>query len=86
MPAKMARSAPRPPFGLAEQPVMRRHLASVLWQGRKTPILTPVRESLRRDNQGENPATIRMRMRRCWGDEGRAEPDRRRPSSGGVRP
>jgi len=29
MPAKMARSAPRPPFGLAEQPVMRRHLASV---------------------------------------------------------
>jgi hypothetical protein len=25
-----------------------------------------------RDNQGENPATIRMRMRRCWGDEGRA--------------
>ena len=41
---------------------------------------------VRRDNQGENPATIRMRMRRCWGDEGRAEPDRRRPSSGGVRP
>ena len=39
-----------------------------------------------RDNQGENRATIRMRMRRCWGDEGRAEPDRRRPSSGGVRP
>ena len=28
--------------------------------------------SLRRDNQDENPATIRMRMRRCWGDEGRA--------------
>jgi hypothetical protein len=27
---------------------------------------------LRRDNQDENPATIRMRMRRCWGDEGRA--------------
>jgi len=25
-----------------------------------------------RVNQGENPATIRMRMRRCWGDEGRA--------------
>src|ERR1700730_17315298 len=22
---------------------------------------------LRRDNQDENPATIRMRMRRCWG-------------------
>ena len=35
-----------------------------------------------RDNQGENPATIRMRMRRCWGDEGRAEPDRSYPSSG----
>ena len=41
---------------------------------------------VRRDNQGENPATIRMRMRRCWGDEGRAEPDLRRPSSGGVCP
>lgn len=27
---------------------------------------------LRSDNQDENPATIRMRMRRCWGDEGRA--------------
>ncbi len=27
---------------------------------------------VRRDNQDENPATIRMRMRRCWGDEGRA--------------
>jgi hypothetical protein len=40
MPAKMARSAPRPPFGPPELPVMRRHLASVLWQGRKTPILT----------------------------------------------
>ena len=45
MPAKMAKSAPRPPFGLPERPVMRRQLASVLWQGRKTPILTPVRES-----------------------------------------
>ena len=30
---------------------------------------------VRRDNQGENPATMRMRMRRCWDDEGRAEPD-----------
>src|SRR5216684_8514513 len=30
------------------------------------------RSILRRDNQNENPATIRMRMRRCWGDEGRA--------------
>ena len=28
--------------------------------------------NMRRDNQDENPATIRMRMRRCWGDEGRA--------------
>jgi hypothetical protein len=28
--------------------------------------------AMRRDNQDENPATIRMRMRRCWGDEGRA--------------
>ncbi len=27
---------------------------------------------LRRDNQDENRATIRMRMRRWWGDEGRA--------------
>lgn len=27
---------------------------------------------LRRGNQDENPATIWMRMRRCWGDEGRA--------------
>jgi adenylate cyclase len=29
-------------------------------------------DEVRRDNQGENPASIRMRMRRCWGDEGRA--------------
>ena len=27
---------------------------------------------LPRDNQDDEPATIRMRMRRCWGDEGRA--------------
>ena len=27
---------------------------------------------MRRDNQDGNPATIRMRMRRCRGDEGRA--------------
>ena len=27
---------------------------------------------LQRDNQDGNPATIRMRMRRCWDDEGRA--------------
>ena len=45
MPAKIVRSAPRPPFGLPERPVMRRQLASVLWQGRRTQILTPVRES-----------------------------------------
>ena len=34
----------------------------------------PVRKLLylRRDNQDGNPATIRMRMRRCRGDEGRA--------------
>jgi hypothetical protein len=30
------------------------------------------RGGLRRDNQDENPATIRMRMRRRGGDEGRA--------------
>lgn len=29
-------------------------------------------DDLRRDNQDGNPATIRMRMRRCRGDEGRA--------------
>lgn len=28
--------------------------------------------AVRRDNQDGNPATIRMRMRRCRGDEGRA--------------
>jgi hypothetical protein len=28
--------------------------------------------TVRRDNQDGNPATIRMRMRRCRGDEGRA--------------
>jgi len=27
---------------------------------------------MQRDNLDGNPATIRMRMRRCWGDEGRA--------------
>jgi len=34
------------------------------------PLVSDVR--VPRVNQGENPATIRMRMRRCWGDEGRA--------------
>jgi DNA-binding transcriptional MerR regulator len=29
-------------------------------------------DAVRRDNQDGNPATIRMRMRRCRGDEGRA--------------
>src|SRR5665213_2354621 len=31
-----------------------------------------VEAGVRRDNQDGNPATIRMRMRRCRGDEGRA--------------
>jgi hypothetical protein len=31
------------------------------------------RTAMQRDNQHGNPATIRMRMRRCWGDEGRRE-------------
>ena len=31
-----------------------------------------LKRDLRRDNQDGNPATIRMRMRRCRGDEGRA--------------
>ena len=56
MPAKMARSAPRPSSRLPERPVMRRQLASVLWQGRKMPILSPVRES-----SGES------RLRSCGG-------------------
>ena len=36
------------------------------------PSIIEKRRHVRRDNQDENPATIRMRMRRCWGDEGRA--------------
>ena len=36
---------------------------------------------VRRDNQGENPATMRMRMRRCWDDER----ERRSPTGvGGI--
>ena len=35
MPGKMARSAPRPPFGLPEVLGSRPHLASVLQEGRK---------------------------------------------------
>jgi hypothetical protein len=35
-------------------------------------LLYPQLSAVRRDNQDGNPATIRMRMRRCWGDEGRA--------------
>ena len=41
---------------------------------------------LRRDNQDENRATIRMRMRRRGDYEGRAKPDRRNPRGGGERP
>src|SRR5450830_1382613 len=45
MPAKMARSAPRPPFGLPEVTVaVRTSLLSCRKAG-KTPIFTPVRES-----------------------------------------
>ena len=29
---------------------------------------------VQRDDQDENPTTISMRMRRCWDDEGRAQP------------
>ena len=43
-------------------------------------------ERLRRDNQDENRATIRMRMRRRGDYEGRAKPDRRNPRGGGERP
>jgi len=36
-------------------------------------MVKPTRPAIvRRDNQDGNPATIRMRMRRCRGDEGRA--------------
>ena len=38
----------------------------------KLPRVAALRRQVRRDNQDGNPATIRMRMRRCWGDEGRA--------------
>ena len=31
--------------------------------------------NLRRDNQGARAASIRVRLRRGWGDGGRAEPD-----------
>jgi hypothetical protein len=41
---------------------------------------------MRRDNQDENRATIRMRMRRRGDYEGRAKPDRRNPRGGGERP
>ena len=40
------------------------------------------RYRLPRDNQDENPATIRMRKRRCRGDSGRATPSLRHPGSG----
>ena len=36
MPVKLARSAPRPSFGLPELLVSHAHLASVLQQGRKS--------------------------------------------------
>jgi hypothetical protein len=36
MPAKMSRSAPRPPFRLREVSISRPHLASVLQEGRKS--------------------------------------------------
>jgi hypothetical protein len=45
MSGKMARSAPRLPFRLSEVAGSRPDLASVLQEGGKTPIFTPVRES-----------------------------------------
>ena len=44
----------------------------LVFRGLKTVLDRPPMAFVRRDNQDENPATIRMRMRRCWGDEGRA--------------
>ena len=44
MPGKMARSAPRPPFGLAAVPATV-GTSRLLRQGRNTRILTPVWES-----------------------------------------
>jgi hypothetical protein len=35
-------------------------------------VFWAVNQLMPRDNQDGNPATIRMRMRRCRGDEGRA--------------
>ncbi len=42
------------------------------WEQPLNQILESIQGPVRRDNQGENPATIRMRMRRRGGDEGRA--------------
>ena len=47
MPRKIARSAPQAPFGLPKVTVAVRTFAAVLWKGRKAPIFTPVRESIR---------------------------------------
>jgi len=56
-----------------------RDIVNLLWRDGKIVLVEPYAErragkfvQMPRVNQGENPATIRMRMRRCWGDEGRA--------------
>ena len=51
MPGKMARSAPRPPFGLPEVPVAVRTSRLSCRKAGKARIFTPVRES-----SGELPA------------------------------
>ena len=45
MPAKMARSAPRPLSGLPEVTVAVRTALLSCWKAGKTPILTPIREA-----------------------------------------
>src|SRR6266404_9207812 len=46
-------------------------VAAIIWLGSPGDATktSPPQPALRRDNQDENPATIRMRKRRCWGDE-----------------
>jgi hypothetical protein len=63
MPAKMARSAPRPPFGLPELTIAVHTSLLSCRKARKTRVFTPVRES---SGGSRYKSSAGMKLARWW--------------------
>ena len=84
MPAKMARSAPRPPFGLPKVMVAVRTSRLSCWKAGKARIFTPVREFIRgiRSREAGSMWPNTARPATCQGHDEEARQARWRPAHG----